>query len=60
MRVRHRRRLRKVLAWGTVVLLAILAGGLWFAYVYVTDSETLARLIQAEAPAVPAGVAGST
>ena len=41
MRVRNR--LRKVLAWGSAVLLASLCGGLWFAYVYVTDSDTLAR-----------------
>jgi hypothetical protein len=50
MRVRRRHRLIKFLAWGTAVLLASLGGGLWFAYVYFTDSETLARLIQAELP----------
>lgn len=50
MRVRRYRRLRKVLAWGTAVLLASLSGGVWFAYVYVTDSETLARIVRAEAP----------
>jgi hypothetical protein len=37
-------------AWGAAVLVASLGGGLWFAYVYVTDSETLARVIRAEAP----------
>jgi hypothetical protein len=50
MRVRQRHRLRKVLAWGTVVLMAILWGGLWRAYEYVTDSVTIVRLIKTEAP----------
>jgi hypothetical protein len=50
MRVRRRHRLVKVLAWGAVVLLASLGGGLWFAYVYLTDSDTLARLVKAELP----------
>ncbi len=50
MRVRRHRRLRKFLAWGTIVLLASLGGGLGFAYWYVTDSETLARAIRTEAP----------
>ncbi len=50
MRVRHRHRLRKFLAWGMLVLLASLGGGLWFAYVYMTDSDTLTRMIQAKAP----------
>ena len=45
-----RRRLRKVLFWTTVVLLASLSGGIWFAYIYVTDSETIARLVRTEAP----------
>lgn len=46
----RRYRLRKALAWATVVLVASLAGGLWFAYVYATDSETLARVIRNGAP----------
>src|SRR4051794_17473294 len=50
MRVRRHRKLRKFLAWGTLVLMASLGGGLGFAYWYVTDSETLARAIRAEAP----------
>jgi len=50
MRVRRHRKLRKFLAWGTLVVLASLGGGLGFAYWYVTDSETLARAIRAEAP----------
>ena len=48
--MRVRRRLRKVLLWGTLVLVASLSGGLWFAYIYATDSETIARLIRAGAP----------
>src|SRR5437879_1870877 len=46
----QRHRLRKIFAWGTIVLLASLAGGLWFAYVHVTDSDTLIRLIKATLP----------
>jgi hypothetical protein len=37
-------------AWGLVVLLASLTGGLLFAYHYVTDSDTLAALIRQELP----------
>jgi hypothetical protein len=48
MRVRHR--LKKILVWGTIVLLASLSGALWFAYQYVTDSATISRLVRAEAP----------
>ena len=48
MRVRHRHRLRKVLFWGAAVVLSSLAGGLGFAYYYVTDSETLARFVRTE------------
>ncbi len=43
-------RLRKVLFWGVVLVLSILAGAVGFAYSYVTDSDTLAALIRAEAP----------
>ena len=50
MRVRRRHRLRKVLAWGTVALLASLGGGLLFAYYYVTDSETIARMVKTTLP----------
>ncbi len=50
MRVRRRHRWRKILVWGMVVMLASLTGGLWFAYIYATDSETLARLIRQAAP----------
>ena len=48
--MRSRSRVRKVLLWGMVLLLAILAGGLWLAYAYITDSATLAALIRREAP----------
>ncbi|MGP0070234.1 MAG: AsmA-like C-terminal region-containing protein [Isosphaeraceae bacterium] len=40
------RRVAKVMAWGLMLCLSILSGGLWFAYTYVTDSETAARLIK--------------
>ena len=45
-----RSRVRKVLAWGAGLVLAVLAGGLGFAYAYITDSATLAALIRREAP----------
>lgn len=50
MRIRRRHRLRKVFAWGAAVLVASLCGGLWFAWWYATDSDTIVALIQAEAP----------
>ena len=50
MRVRHRHRWRRILGWGMVVVLASLTGGLWFAYIYATDSETLAGVIREAAP----------
>jgi hypothetical protein len=45
-----RRRLRKVAFWGMAVLAASLSGGLWFAYVYITDSDTIARVVRAGLP----------
>lgn len=45
-----RARARRVVFWGIALLLAVLAGGLAFAYTYVTDSSTLADLIRREAP----------
>src|SRR5690348_12041664 len=42
--------IRRVVFWATLLLLAAMAGGLWFAYSYVTDSETLASLIRGEVP----------
>ncbi len=43
------KRVAKVLAWGLVLILLILAGVAWFAYALVTDSDTAARLIRAQA-----------
>ena len=43
------RRLAKVLAWGLVLIVLIAAGAAWFAYALVTDSDTAARLIRAQA-----------
>ena len=40
------RRVAKVMVWGIVLCLSILGGGLWFAYTYVTDSETAARVLK--------------
>lgn len=50
MRARRRHRLRKIVVWTMIALVASLSGGLWFAYVYVTDSDTLAKLVRANAP----------
>jgi len=43
------RRVLKVLFWGSTLCMSILAGGLWFAYWYMTDSETAAHLIREQA-----------
>ena len=43
------KRVAKVLAWGLVLILLISAGVAWFAYALVTDSDTAARLIRAQA-----------
>ena len=48
--MRLRRRLRKILGWGTLVLMAVVIGGGYFAYTYVTDNETLRAAISAGAP----------
>ena len=40
------RRVAKVMLWVLMLCLSILGGGLWFAYTYVTDSETVARVIK--------------
>ncbi len=44
--MRMRRRLLKGLIWGLLLVASILAGGLWFVYVYLTDGTTVARLIK--------------
>ena len=41
---------RKVVLWTLALLVAVVVGGVWFAYAYVTDSRTLAALIRAQAP----------
>ncbi|MFI5459550.1 MAG: AsmA-like C-terminal region-containing protein [Isosphaerales bacterium] len=43
------RRVAKVVFWGFVLCLSILAGGLWFAYWNLTNSESVARLIREHA-----------
>ena len=43
------RRMVKALSWGFVLCLSILAGGLWFAYWYMTDSDTVAQMIRERA-----------
>ncbi len=40
------RRLVKGMVWGVVLIASILAGGLWFVYVYLTDGTTVARMIK--------------
>src|SRR5262249_46471999 len=44
--MRNARRVVKILFWAGVLCLSILGGGLWFAYTYITDSETAAQLIK--------------
>jgi hypothetical protein len=44
-----KRRLRKLFAWVIILSLCIVAGGLWFAYLYLTDGEAAARLIKQSA-----------
>ena len=43
------RRVVKVFIWGLLLVVSISAGGLWFAYWYMTDSETAAKLIREHA-----------
>ncbi len=45
-----RRRVRKVVGWVLLLLVAVAVGGGWFAYSYVTDSETLRAAIREGAP----------
>lgn len=48
--MRIRTRAWRVVVWGGLLVLCSLAGGLWWAYSYYTNSDTLARLIESEAP----------
>src|SRR5439155_7070868 len=48
--MRIRVRLRTALVWGALLVLALVAGGLGFAYAWVNDSATLAALIRGEVP----------
>ena len=43
------RRVRKIVLWGMLLSACILGGGIWFAYLYLTDGETAARLIKQQA-----------
>ncbi|HEY2156399.1 MAG TPA: hypothetical protein VGH33_12265, partial [Isosphaeraceae bacterium] len=45
-----RRRVRKVVGWVLLLLVAVAIGGGWFAYSYVTDNETLRAAIREGAP----------
>ena len=45
-----RRRVRKVMAWGLVLVMTVLVGGGLCAYFYVLDSDNLVAVIRAEAP----------
>src|SRR4051812_46655977 len=49
-RIRIRSRVRKLVFWGALLILATLAGGLCMAYLYVTDGTTLAALIESKVP----------
>ena len=44
------KRARRAISWGAVLLASSLAGGLWFAFTYVTDSGTLVEMVQSQAP----------
>jgi hypothetical protein len=41
----------KVLLWGLLLCVSIVVGGLWFAYWYITDGDTVAQLIREKAVA---------
>ena len=44
--MRLRKRVAKFLGWCLLVCVTSLTGGLWFAYWYITDSETVAKFIR--------------
>lgn len=43
------RRVARALFWGLVLCFSTLVGGLWFAYWYLTDGDTVAQLIREKA-----------
>jgi hypothetical protein len=47
--MRLARRLAKLVLWAVALLVLLAAGAVWFAYAVVTDGETAARLIRAQA-----------
>jgi hypothetical protein len=47
--MRLAKRLAKLLAWGLVLIVFLSAGVVWLAFALVTDGETAARLIRAQA-----------
>ena len=49
MRKRLGRRIARFVFWGLTLCFCSLAGGLWFAYWYITDSETIARVVKEHA-----------
>ncbi len=44
--MRMARRLAKFVFWLVTLVVAILSGGLWYMYTYMTDSATAARMIR--------------
>ena len=48
--MKRHKALRKIVGWGFVLFLAILVGGGYFAFTYVTDNETMRMTISARAP----------
>ncbi len=46
----RRRRLRRFLLWSFLLLGSVATGSVWFAYTYITDSDTLAQFIREAAP----------
>lgn len=50
MRVRRRHRLRKLVAWATLAIVASVAGCALYAYSYFVDSDNLSRMVKAVLP----------
>src|SRR4051794_32970817 len=48
--MRIRRRVWKFIFWCSMLVMTVLSGGLWVAYLYVTDGTTLGAIIEAEIP----------